>query len=228
MKIVGWIQARMGSNRLPGKVMKPLKGRPMIWHIGQRVAQVPGTNGIVLATTLDPKNDEMAAWATSEGWHVTRADREDDIAQRMALSVAETNADALLKVNADCPVVDVDILADLLSLYNADPKVDYVSNKHRFTFPLGMSAEIISAKATKWCDTNLTGEDREFAAKYIMDHPKIFPSRTLENDSDLSHMMLMVDTREDYVEMIDLFDALYDQDNLFGLNYILAHLENTK
>src|SRR5579864_4738490 len=103
MRFVGVIQARMGSTRLPGKVMLPLAGQPVIWHIFDRLRRVQPIETVVLATTTDPQNDDMTRYAESKGMYVYRHDAEEDIAGRLAGVIAATKADGMLKVNADCP-----------------------------------------------------------------------------------------------------------------------------
>lgn len=224
MKIVGLVQARMGSVRLPQKVMLPLAGRPLIGHIFDRLRRVDNLTGIVLATTADPRNDPLAAFAAEEGALVYRARTEDDIAERLAGAAALVGADAILKVNGDCPLVDPAVLALLVTRFRRGD-VDYASNKIVWTWPEGLSAEVIAASALVWCDANLeTAEDREFVANWIRDHRDRFRVASVEGTRDLTRHGLTVDTAEDYALMQRIFDALYPHDPVFGLDAILSHL----
>jgi spore coat polysaccharide biosynthesis protein SpsF (cytidylyltransferase family) len=224
VKIAGLVQARMGSTRLPRKVMLPLAGRPLVGHIFDRLRRVPGLSGLVLATTRDPANDPLAAFAAAEGALVFRARGEDDIAERLAGAAALAGADAILKVNGDCPLVDPAVLSLLVERYRLGD-VDYVSNKIVWTWPEGLSAELIGRVALDWCDANLTTPaDREFVANWIRDHGERFRVASVEGSRDLSHHRWTVDTPEDYAFMQRVFAALHPRDPVFGLDAVLAHL----
>ena len=136
----------MGSTRLPGKAMKPLAGKPMIWHIWDRLTRTPGVSDVVLAITQDAKNNDMARYAAELGMYVHRGQDEDDIADRLSGAARLTRAVAVVKVDGDCPLVDPQVMAELVVAY-AERDVDYVSNKYPQTHPQGLSAEVISAEA---------------------------------------------------------------------------------
>ena len=153
--LVGLIQARMGSKRLPGKVMKPLADKPLVGHIYQRLVACSQIKTVVLATTQDPLNNSLVDYCIDLGMKVYRDPNEDDIASRLYNSAKFVNADAVLKVNADCPLIDPQILQQLILGYYSDDSLDYISNKIKWTLPEGYSAEIISYNALKWCASNL-------------------------------------------------------------------------
>lgn len=226
-RIIGLAQARMGSSRLPGKVMLPLAGKPLIGHIFDRLAATPGIDGLVLATTADIRNDALVAYAESRGIPVYRETVEDDIVARLAGAARLMRADAVLKVNADCPMVDPAIMARLVQSFRGDSTVDYVSNKIVWTWPEGMSAEVIATAALVWCADNLQADiDRELVANWIRDHTDRFTRRSVEADRDyMSLPKLSVDTPADYAEATRIFAALYPSNALFGFNDILAWLK---
>lgn len=226
--LFGLVQARMGSTRLPGKVMKTLAGQPLIGHIFDRLEATEGVSGVVLATTVDPRNDPMVSYAESRGIPVFRAQGEDDIAERLAGAARLVDAEAILKINADCPMVDPAVLRQIILAWENAPDADYASNKIVWTWPEGMSAEIIGRQALEWCDANLiTAEDREFTANWIRDHREQFSVVSVEGDRDLTSYAWCVDTPEDFEEVSALFAALYPQNPLFGVEALLRHLEGT-
>jgi spore coat polysaccharide biosynthesis protein SpsF len=211
----------MGSQRLPGKVLLPLAGRPLVGHIFDRLRATQGVDALVLATTVDPRNDPLAAFAEKEGAAVYRGTGEDDIAGRLAGAARLAKADAILKVNGDCPLVDPAILSLLVARFRAG-EIDYVSNKIRWTWPEGMSAEVIATSALAWCDANLvTAEDRELVANHIRDNRSRFRVSSVEGPEDLTRYKWSVDTRSDFDEVAGLFDALYTANPLFGVADIL-------
>lgn len=224
MKIAGLVQARMGSTRLPGKVLMPLAGRPLVGHIFDRLRATKGVDGVVLATTVDPRNDPLVAFAEREGVPAYRARGEDDIAERLAGSVRLVNADAILKVNGDCPLIDPKVLELLVERF-MQGDVDYVSNKIRWTWPEGLSAEVIGRAALERCDRDLaTAEDREFVANLIRDRRETFRVASVEGPMDLTRYKWSVDTKADFDEVAKLFDSLYPKNPLFGVDSILATL----
>ncbi len=213
----------MGSTRLPGKVMRDLAGKPLVGHIIERLRAVPGLCGIVLATTADPRNDALADYALGLGTAVYRAKGEDDIAERLVGAAHLARADAILKINGDCPLVDPAVLARLVTAYEAAGNADYVSNKIEWTYPLGLSAEVIRTKALEWCDVNLSAaEDRELVANWIKDHPERFKQISVTSGRSLSHLNWSVDTPEDFAFVERVFSALYPADPVFGLDAVLA------
>lgn len=225
-KIAGLIQARMGSSRLPGKVMRRLAGQPLVGHIIDRLQATSGLEGIVLATTVDPVNAPLIAYAQKRKVQVYQAQGEDDIAERLHGAVRLTHADAILKINGDCPLVDPNVLSQLVAAFHANDDLDYVSNKIVWTWPEGLSAEAISKNALAWCDTNLTSpEDRELVANWIRDHPDRFAHQSIEGERDLTAHKWSVDTPEDFSFMTRIFDVLYEQSRIFSTDDVLALLE---
>lgn len=221
MRIVGLVQARMGSSRLPGKVLKPLCGRPLVGHIFDRLRATPGVADVILATTMDPRNDALAAFSERENVRVFRATAEDDIAARLAGACRISGADAVLKVNGDCPLVDPAILRLLVARFEIGD-VDYVSNKVRWTWPEGMSAEVIGAKAIYACDEQLTGaRERELVANHTRDCGE-FRVASVEGDKDLTHHKWSVDTLTDFEEVSRIFEACYPRNKLFGIDDVLG------
>jgi spore coat polysaccharide biosynthesis protein SpsF len=225
VKTIGLIQARMGSVRLPGKVMRPLAGRPLVWHIFDRLRRVEGVSQVVLATTAAAENDQMAAWAAGEGLAVVRHPLEDDIAGRVAMAMDATGADAMIKINADCPLVDPEVMAAGLALLRSDARADGATNKLKATYPLGLSIEILRRDVIGWCDRNLTtAQDREFTVKWIFDHLDRFRILSLEADRNESRFNLTVDTPADYALMSEIFDNLFTAGRTFGWSEVRAYL----
>jgi spore coat polysaccharide biosynthesis protein SpsF (cytidylyltransferase family) len=228
-RLVGLVQARMGSTRLPGKVMKPLAGVPLVGHIFDRLLATPGVSGVVLSTTRDPRNDPLVEYARGRGIPTDRGPREDDIAERLHRSAGLAEADAILKVNGDCPLIDPAILARMTQAWFADTGLDYVSNKIVWTWPEGLSAEIISRRALAWCDDNLNdASERELVASWICDRPDRFRRRSIEGERDLTAYGWAVDTPDDFDFVAQIFDALHQDGRIFGLEEILDLLEQQK
>jgi spore coat polysaccharide biosynthesis protein SpsF len=230
MKTIGLIQARMGSLRLPGKVMMPLAGRPVVWHILDRLRRVTGVSEVVLATTQGPENEPLAKWGEAEGLVVVRHPRDDDIAGRMALAVSATNADVVVKINADCPLADPNVISATLDLLRLDPAADGASNKLRPTFPLGLSVEVLKRDVIAWCHGNLSSAgDRELMVKWVFEHPERFRILSLESAASGGRYNLTLDTPADYALISAIFDGLFVPGHCFGwreVNEFLVKMPN--
>jgi len=226
-RIVGVLQARMGSSRLPGKALRPLAGRPLVWHMVDRMRRTGLCEELVLATTSDLRNEPLVNFAEQEGLMVVRAEMEDDLADRIALAVKATGADYILKTAGDCPLIDPAVMTEMVR-QGVAAGADFCSNRVRWSYPLGLSCDVISARSILWCDEHLTSaEDRELFAVYIRDHPEQFKVVSLEHQEDLSEHGWTVDTPEDFTFVSSIFDNLYRDGECFGLDDTLRFLSES-
>jgi spore coat polysaccharide biosynthesis protein SpsF len=179
---------------------------------------------IVLATTTDPRNEPLVEFAIKEGLGVVREDAEDDLAARIAAAVRLAEADLVLKVAGDCPLIDPDTMRAMVARALHEDS-DFCSNRVRWTFPIGLSCDVLSARSVLWCDENLVKEeDRELFAVWIRDHPEQFKVVSFENATDLSSYAWTVDTPEDYDEVAKIFEALYRAGECFSLSDVLGYV----
>ena len=227
-KVVGALQARMGSSRLPGKAMLPLAGRPLVWHMIDRMRRAGCCEEFYLATTADPQNDLLVAFCAAEGLGIVREREEDDLAARLHAVVARSGADYVLKTGGDCPLVEPAVMRGMTQTALRE-KSDFCSNRVRWTFPMGLSCDVLSASAIDWSHRNLRApEDRELFATWIRDHPSQFKVTSYECAESLSHHSWMVDTPQDYLWMQEVFAALYRDGECFGMSDVLRYLKTTK
>ena len=225
-RVIGVIQARMGSRRIPRKAMIDLAGRPLIWHLIDRVRRVKGVGHIIVATTADPLNEPMIKFARSEGLGVFQHPDEDDLAGRIAGAIRGVKGDLVLKVGGDCPLIDPVVLQRMVDRALAEVDADFVSNRVRWSYPMGLSADVLSRRAIEWCDANLSDpEKREFFALYIRDHPERFKVIPIVHEVDLSHYTWTLDEPQDVAFMKRVFNDLYEEGDVFGLKEMLAYLE---
>lgn len=224
-RIIGALQARMGSSRLPGKAMRPLAGKPLVWHMIDRMRRADCCEDLYLATTTDPRNDPLVAFCAAEGLNIVREPAEDDLVARIHAVVAKSGADYVLKTGGDCPLIEPAVMRGMVDTAVREQS-DFCSNRVRWTFPMGLSCDVVSASAINWTHANLTKpEDRELFAVWIRDHPGQFTVTSYEQSENLSHHTWMVDTPEDYVWMQQVFDALYRPGKCFGMSDVLHYLE---
>ncbi len=203
----------MGSSRLPGKILQPLAGKAVLQHVIERVSASNVFDEIIVATTNRPIDDVVAERVPTFGATVVRGD-EDDVLSRFGLAAEHSKADAIMRITADCPLIDPDVLASMVSRFrNGD--VDVVSNCVRRTFPRGLDAELFSRTAL---DTMLreatAAPHREHVTPFIYENPKRFRIASHEGAEDHSDYRLTLDTPEDFELLDRVFSAFTDPDTI--------------
>ncbi len=206
-KIVAVVQARMGSTRLPGKVMKPIGGTPMIELLLARLAGTRGLDQIVVATAQDPRNDPLAAHVEGLG-HACIRGPEDDVLARYLIAARISDADVLVRITGDCPLVDPGLVEACLARFDAE-KVDYLSNTAPPTFPDGLDIEVFTRAALERAGRAATAPaDREHVTPFLRRDAQ-FSRATLSHSEDLSHMRWTVDEPADFTLIEGIFDHFY-------------------
>lgn len=196
---VAIIQARMGSTRLPGKVLRPLlHGRPMLAWIVERVRRARLVDTVLVATTENAIDEPIAELCTAEGWDYFRGS-EEDVLDRFYRAAQLANAENIVRVTADDPFVDPRVVDWVIAGYlSAAPLVDYAANNKPRTFPLGMDIEVFSASALARAWENDHSSWREHVTPYFYSNPQIFRLLNISNPVDYSHYRWTVDTPEDF------------------------------
>ena len=218
------IQARMGSTRLPGKVLRKICGKPMLKLLVERVENAKLIDQVVIATTTKTEDDEIENVCKNNKIKYYRG-QEDDVLDRYYNACRQNEVaddDGVVRVTGDCPLIDPEIIDRVISLY-ADKKVDYASNINPPTFPDGMDVEVIKFSSLKkaWEEANLKSE-REHVTPYIRKHTDIFTHVNLENDIDLTKMRLTVDNQEDFEVIEFVFNRLYKDKGIFSINEVYS------
>ena len=227
MSVLGVVQVRMGSSRIPGKAMIDFAGKPLIWHIVDRMRRVSGVARVILATSTAPENSVLMKFAQDNDIGFYAHDGEDDLAGRIAGAIADFDEPYVLKTGGDCPLIDPSVMQRMVDISMTVTDVDFVSNRVQWSYPLGLSADLISRRAINWANMHLTSDhDREFFALYIRDHPEQFKVVPVVNDIDLSHHGWTVDEKADIKFVKSIFNKLYKENDVFGLTEILAFVEN--
>ena len=145
-RIVAVIQARMGSTRLPGKVLKPLAGQPVLARVVDRVRRARHVDEVVVATTTLPADDVLADLCRTRGWACERGS-EEDLLDRYHAAAAAHHADAVVRITSDCPVIDPGVVDRVVEAFLVQP-CDYASNTlEPRTFPRGLDTEVFSQAA---------------------------------------------------------------------------------
>lgn len=224
MKTIIIVQSRMTSTRLPGKVLLPLAGEPMLVRLLERLRRVQRADGIVIATTTNASDDPIAALCAQQGVPCHRG-RELDVLSRYADAARLHAADVVVRITSDCPLIDPALIDQLIAVYEEGDS-DYVSNMLPPTWPYGMAVEVFSATALAQAHAEATQDaEREHVTPFIYWHPQRYRLRNVASPVALSHHRWTVDTPEDYELVRRLFDHLLPTNPHFTQADVLALLD---
>lgn len=217
MRIVAVIQARVGSSRLPGKVLLPLRGRPLLERMLSRVAHARELDEVVVATTRLAADDSIRALMASLGVRCVSGDPTDLVDRHLAAARA-TNADAIVKIPSDCPLIDPTVIDQTVGYFRSQfPRFAFVSNLHPPTWPDGNDVEVMSREALEITVREATRPfEREHTTPFIWDQPARFAlgNVTWSTGLDLSAShRLTLDYPEDYALISTVFEAIGHGDN---------------
>ena len=238
MKTVAIVQARMGSMRLPNKVMKCIEGVPMIELLLARLALASEVDQIVVATSVDERNLSLVEHVGKLGYACEQGS-ENDVLDRYVQAAKKHRADVVVRITGDCPLVDPDLVDEVIRLFK-NSSVDYLCNNYPPTYPDGLDIEIFTFKALEqaWQEANETF-DREHVTPYLR-RPGKFNIETKRNNEDLSALRWTVDEPNDFkvIEKVfqhfhpclnfswhDVLDLQHQQPNLFNLNQNITRNE---
>ena len=203
MKTVAIVQARMGSTRLPGKVLMDVAGVPMLARVVTRLGQAKSLDGAIVATSTDVADDAIAGFCSERGWACFRGNL-TDVLDRYYRAAQGVGADRIVRITADCPLIDPAVVDRVVAALAA---ADYSSNVVPVrTFPRGLDVEAFTFAALErvWRD-DADPASREHVTPYICRHPETFRIIGVEHDVDQSHHRWTVDTAED----LDLVRCIY-------------------
>ena len=226
LNIVAIIQARMGSTRLPGKVMKEILGKPVIlWDldrvslsklIDEIVVAIPyGKENDVIVDTIKEYNDKI----------VTTRGSENDVLDRYYQAAVKTNANVVVRITSDCPLIDPVVIDNVIEHF-LDDDCDYCSNSLTRTYPHGLDIEVFSFKALKDAWNEATKDyEREHVTPYIIENPDKFKLFNVANDINLSHLRWTLDTEEDFEFINAVYNKIYSKKQMFFMGDILKLLD---
>ncbi len=227
MNVAIFVQARMGSSRLAGKVLKKVLGRPLLSYQIERLRKVKNADQIVVLTTTRFEDDLINKLCLDENIACFRGS-EHDVLNRYYEAAQLFKPSAIVRSTADCPLIDPKITEEVISLFlNNQPKCDYASNSLERTFPRGLDVEIISLNALTQAERMATQSfEREHVTAYIYKHPEQFILKNLAlNPSQAKHRWT-VDTPEDFELIKRIIETLYPKDPDFDMQSILNLLKN--
>jgi len=225
MLILGVIQARMNSKRLPGKVLFHLLGKPVIGHIYERLTYSTKIDEICISTSTNPSDNPIVEYATQAKIKYFRGS-EENIISRLLNTAKKFDADVIVRVTGDDPLIDPKIIDRLISLYLDNPSVDFVSNNKVRTFPIGLDVEVIPVKTLEKFFP--ISKDpiffKYFIGMYIFEHPETYKSLGIELDNPKLFRWTL-DYPEDYEFMKQIYSKLYKPGSIFYMEDIFSLLE---
>ena len=217
-RVVAIVQARMGSSRLPGKVMKPIAGQPMIVHVLGRVLLAARVNAVMLATSDRPADDPLADFAARAGFDVFRGS-ENDVLARYVLAAESARADTVIRITGDCPLADPGLIDEAVMAYCASG-VDYLSNVSPPTYPDGLDIEVFSIAALQRAGREaISSFDREHVTPYL--RAGHFATANMAAETDFSTRRLTVDQAADLAVIRRVFDHFAPRTD-FGWREVIA------
>jgi spore coat polysaccharide biosynthesis protein SpsF len=229
-KIVTVIQARMGSTRLPGKVLLPLVGKPLLLRIVERVSLANYVGEIVVAITEDELDNQLAMICQKNIIKLFRGSSLD-LLDRHYKAAKKYSAEVVIKIPSDCPLIDPQVIDKVILYYiKNQERFDFVSNLHPPSYPDGNDVEIMSFEVLERAWINAKKDfEREHTTPFIWENPDKFRIGNVVWETGLDYSMthrFTIDYKEDYEFIKRVYDELYAKNNRFGLNDILMLLEN--
>lgn len=220
------IQARMGSTRLPGKILRPVMDRPLLSYLLERLNQVSSPHTLIIATTTNANDDVIEKFATNEGVLFFRGS-EEDVLDRYYQTCCTYPADLIVRITSDCPLIDPSIIDQAIQLLQGNKtSLRYVSNTLERTFPRGMDVEAFTFDTLKTAAYNaISPYDREHVTPFIYNHPQLVQLTNFTHDTNLSQYRLTVDTAEDFLLITKIFENLYPKNKNFTLSDIIQAFE---
>jgi spore coat polysaccharide biosynthesis protein SpsF len=222
--ILAVLQARTASTRMPGKVMAPICGEPMIWRQLERIRTARSISKVVVATTVDPSDDGLAAFLLGRGVSVHRGEFKNVLGRFSACAEA-WDASHVVKLSADCPLIDPQLIDAAVGLALKSGS-DYVGNLEQRTYPQGLEVEVATALALASADREAWEQKhRTDPTLFIRERSERFSHSCLTQARDLSDMHWNVERPEDFAFVRAAFEALRPTDPGFGLNEVLELLQ---
>ena len=212
MKVVGIVQARMASSRLPGKVLMEVCGKPLIVHELDRIARAKKIDELWLATSIDSSDNALAAAVGAAGYKVFRGSQ-DDVLDRYYHSASQVGAEVVVRLTGDCPLHSPELIDKVISAFiDALPKYSYGCNVLPPTYPDGLDVEVFTFAALegafKFCREQI---DREHVTPGIHGQFRDMKPEILNvaSPTNFSHLRWTLDYQEDFEVIREVYDTLY-------------------
>jgi len=215
----------MDSTRLPGKVLLPILGKPVIWHINERLKFSKNIDKICISTSKEQTDDPIVRFAEKNQIEYYRGSKENLVARHLG-AADKFGAETIVRITADCPLVDPQIIDALIEIRKKDPIADFISNTKVRTYPVGLDVEVIPRNTLEKIlsiSDNLVFYEY-FISMYIYERSNIFKSVGIQLDKP-NLLRWTLDYPEDYEFMKQVFSSLYKEGEIFYMKDILDLLK---
>lgn len=222
------VQARMGSTRLPGKVMLKILGKSLLQLQIERLKRVPEVDHIIIATTLKETESPIVELINSlDGIDLFRGE-ELNVLDRYYQAAKLFKLDTIIRITSDCPLIDPKVTYQVLKKYiDLRGRAEYVSNVFPRTYPRGLDTEVFSFQALESAQReSVQTREREHVTPFICERPARFPQASVTHNLDLSHFRWTVDTTEDFVLVEKIYSSIYPLKPSFLLDDCVELLKN--
>ncbi|WP_243388200.1 cytidylyltransferase domain-containing protein [Bacillus kexueae] len=222
MKVAAIIQARMGSTRLPGKVLKKVLNKTLLEYQIERVKRAKTIDEIIIATTTKESDNPIVELCEHLSVPYYRGS-EEDVLSRYYEAATEFNVDVIVRLTSDCPIIDPNVIDKVVKHYNDNlGQFDYVSNTLTRTYPRGMDTEVISYEVLERVYKEAKElVYREHVTAYIYHHPNQFKLCNVSYEKDESKHRWTVDTKEDFELIEKIISELYSENTYFNIEDVL-------
>lgn len=195
-RVIAVIQARTGSSRLPGKVLRPLGNSFVLGWVVRAGQLAEGVDDVVIATSTAPRDDPIAEVGTRLGVPVVRGS-EDDVLSRFLLAADQHPCDAIVRLTSDCPLLDPALIAQVVALWRADPSVDYVATTLVRCLPRGLDVELATVDALRRISATAAGYHRTHVTSGLYSDPGAFRLTGVVVSPAADDLRITLDTPED-------------------------------
>ncbi|WP_169577920.1 cytidylyltransferase domain-containing protein [Salisaeta longa] len=207
MNIVAVIQARMGSTRLPGKVLRDIAGRPMIDWVVRRARRISSVDQVVVATSVLDKEKPLIEHLESQQIPFIRGS-ESDVLERYVDAAEAYDADAVVRITSDCPLLMPDVSENVIQTF-VETSCDYAANTIERTYPRGLDTEVISCSALRRVHSMASDPaDREHVTRYIRKHSEDFALCSVTANNNRAGLRWTVDEEEDLILVRRIYEML--------------------
>ena len=229
-KTLIFLQARMGSTRLPGKILKKIVNKPILELILERLSNVSNVEKIILVTSENENNKELIEFAKKTDLNYFQGN-EENLLDRFHCASKQFPSDNIIRVNADCPLIDFNLINEGLQKF-LENDFDILSTDRIRTYPHGFDFEIFKTKSLhdSWFEIKQNYENKIFYHTFVspvqnlLENPK-FKNFDFVSESDLSHIRLTLDYVEDFNLIEKIYHNLYNKNSKFTMNEILEFLD---
>jgi spore coat polysaccharide biosynthesis protein SpsF len=221
--ILAIIQARMSSIRLPGKVLKPILGQPVLALQVARTLRSQKIDKLIIATSIEGSDDPIEALCSQIGIDCYRGNL-NDVLHRFHCAATQYQASHIVRLTGDCPLVDPILLDEIISLH-LQGNFDYTSNIYPRSFPDGLDVEVMTMKTLAYIEKKaITPADREHVTLYLDNHKSDFNIGNIAQKDDQSKLRWTLDNQADFDFIAKIYHALYQKNTQFSRQDILDYL----